>query len=479
MGTASEVTDLSPRALPLAEDVRLISENGRHRVSYRLRIPYFSPFWRPLLARRARSIEDAADQGLPLPDSIPWWAPPVPQDARATATVACACLISGVWSYAGGTGGLLTQTLPYAADVYGVGDAALGTGLALVRIGIVLALVLALVADRVGRQRFILWTAVAHCLLAAVIGLAPTFGVYIAGHVLLRCIDTALSIALGVIAIESVPARNRATTLALVLLANGAGLALAVASLPIAAAGEAGFVTVYALQLLGLPLALHAGRRITESPRYLAHVREPHRYRELLAPPYLRRVLIVGSAGLLAAVFAAPSVEFLNRYLDDVHGYSSFEIVAFLAITGTPSFAMLVIGGRLADFRGRKRIGIPLLLVGTTAYVGFYLADGAWLWILFFCAAMLSSAGGAALAPYRSELFPTRVRAAANAVALTAVVAGSACGLLITGLLADSLGVGDAIALLAIGPLIAMVIVTIWFPETAGRELEYTSAEQR
>jgi putative MFS transporter len=441
-------------------------------------MPYFAAFWRPLLARRAREIEASADAGEPIPSNVPWWAPPVPQDAHATAIVACACLLSGVWSYAGGTGGLLTQTVPYAAEVYDVGDSALGTGLALVRVGIVLALVLALWADRIGRRRFVLYAAVAHCLLAAVVGLAPSFAAYIGAHVALRCIDTALSIALGVIAIESVPAANRATTLALVLLANGVGLALAVGALPIAAAGEAGFAAAYALQLLGLPLVIHAGRRLGESPRYLAHAREPHRYRELLVPPYPRRVLIVGAASFLAAAFAAPSVEFLNRYLDDVHGYSSFEIVAFLAITGTPSFAMLIVGGRLADFRTRKGVGVPLLLAGTTAYVGFYLASGAWLWILFFLAAMLSSAGGAALAPYRSELFPTRVRAAANAVGLTAVVVGSAIGLVLTGALADGLGVGESIALLGVGPLIAAAIVVRWFPETARRELEETSAEQ-
>ena len=48
--------------------------------------------------RRARLIEAAADAGRPLPTDVPWWAPPVPQDARATATVACLCLLAGVAS---------------------------------------------------------------------------------------------------------------------------------------------------------------------------------------------------------------------------------------------------------------------------------------------------------------------------------------------------------------------------------------------
>jgi predicted MFS family arabinose efflux permease len=408
---------------------------------------------------------------------VPWWAPPVPQDERATATVAAICLLSGLWSYGGGTGGLLTQTLPYAAKVYGVGDAALGTGLAVVRIGAVLALALGLLADRAGRRRFILVAAVAHCLITAAIGLAPSFAAYIGAHVLLRCLDIALGIALGVLAVESVPAGNRAVTLSLILLANGVGLAAAVAVLPVAAAGRGGFAAVYLAQLLALPFVLHAGRRLPESRRYLTHAAERHRYRELLRAPYRRRLLMVGGAALLGAAFFVPATEFYNRYLDSVHGFSAFELVAFLAITGLPSFAMLLLGGRLADVRGRKVVGIPLLGGATLAYAGFYLADQPWIWLLAFAGNMLGSAGGAAIAPYRAELFPTRVRSAAGTAVIASAVIGSMVGLAAAGQLAESLGIGAAVAVLAVLPVIAGVIVVLWFPETARRELEDTSGD--
>jgi len=78
--------------------------------------------------------------------------------------------------------------------------------------------------------------AVAHCFLVALIGLAPTFAAYIGGHIVLRCIDTLLGVAIGVLAVESVPAGNRAVTLSLVFLAGGVGVALAVGSLPVATA---------------------------------------------------------------------------------------------------------------------------------------------------------------------------------------------------------------------------------------------------
>jgi MFS family permease len=470
---------LPPAVLPLASQPRLVRRAEGHAVLYRLDIPYFAWMWRPLVARRARAVERAADAGRPLPRDLPWWAPPVPQDERTNAVVACVCLLSGLWSYGGGTGGLLTQTLPYAAQVYGVGDAALGDGLAVVRAGALLAVGLGLVADRVGRRRFIFHAVIAHCVLTALIGLAPSFAAYIAAHVLLRCLDIALGIALGVLALETVPAANRAVTLALVLLANGAGLAAAVAVLPLAAAGRAGFAAVYGAQLLVLPLAVAAARRLAESPRFLAHAGQAHRYRELRQPPYPRNLALVGGAALLGASFWVPATEFFNRYLDDVHDFSAWEIVVFLAVTGAPSVVMLAAGGRWADLRGRKVVGVPLLAGATLAYAGFYLADPPWIWPLAFVGAMLGSAGSAALAPYRSELFPTRVRAGANTLVTAAAVIGSAIGLVTAGRLAGSLGVGGAIAVLAVLPVAAGAIVVFGFPETARRELEDTSAEAR
>ena len=121
---------LSPANLPVAADAVLSDRDGRHRVTYRLPIPYFGFVWAPLVARRARAIERAADAGEPLPTDTPWWAPPAPISARASEALAALCLISLLWSYGGGTLSLLSLTLPYAADIYSVDNRGLATGLA-------------------------------------------------------------------------------------------------------------------------------------------------------------------------------------------------------------------------------------------------------------------------------------------------------------------------------------------------------------
>ena len=472
-----EGTPLSPRALPVATDAVMSSHDGRHRVTYRLPIPYFGFMWSPWIARRARQLERAADAGEALPNDTPWWAPPAPLTARASETLAALCLITLLWSYGGGTLSLLSLTLPYAADVYSVENSELASGLAIVRAGVLLALLLGPLADRFGRRRLVISAACAHCVLAAGIGLAPSFDVYIAGHLLLRCIDTALGIAIAVLVAEVVPAGSRAVALSLVGLATGGGIVLAVCSLPLAGAGRAGFAAVYLLQLVAIPLILHAARYVRESQRFLRHVDEPHRYREVFRGIYRRRVFLIGAATFLAAAFTAPTLEFTTRYLDDTHGFSPFEIVLFLAVTGLPSFPMLLLGGRLSDAMSRKRVGIPFLAASALAFAGFYLASGWLIWPLALAGAMFGSAGGSALAPYPSELFATRMRAEAQTLILVLGVTGSAAGLGVVSVLSDQLGLGASIAILAVLPIAALAIVALGFPETARRELEETSRE--
>jgi predicted MFS family arabinose efflux permease len=474
---SAEDRQLLPRELPVASEARIRPSDGGHRVTYRLPIPYFGFLWAPWVARRARQIEAAADVGEPLPRDVPWWAPPEALSARTGEALAALCLITMLWSYGGGTLSLLSLTLPYAADTYSVGNSDLATGLAVVRVGVLLALLLGPLADRLGRRRLVIVAACGHCVLAAAVGFAPSFDAYIAGHVLLRCMDTALGIAIAVLVAEIAPAGSRAVALSLVGLAAGGGIVLAVCSLPLAAAGRAGFAAVYALQLLALPLILHAARYVGESERFLRHAQEPHRYLEALRGPYRRRLFLIGATTFLAAAFTAPTLEFTTRYLNDAYGFSSFEIVFFLAVTGLPSFPMLLMGGRLSDIAGRKAAGIPLVALSTLAYAGFYLASGWLIWPLALAGAMFGSAGGAALAPYASELFATRIRAEAQTLTLVMGVTGSALGLGIVGLLTDPLGLGGSIASLALLPLVAVAVVAAAFPETSRRELEDTSGD--
>ncbi|NQW34132.1 MAG: hypothetical protein HQ467_06035, partial [Acidimicrobiaceae bacterium] len=54
---------------------------------------------------------------------------------------------------------LFTQTVAYAAQDFGVSEQGQGIGAAIIRWGVIIALTLAALADRIGRRKLIVWCA--------------------------------------------------------------------------------------------------------------------------------------------------------------------------------------------------------------------------------------------------------------------------------------------------------------------------------
>jgi MFS family permease len=128
--------------------------------------------------------------------------------------------------------------------------------------------------------------------------------------------------------------------------------------------------------------------------------------------------------------------------------------------------------GRLADTRGRRGVAAIGLLGGTAFLLVAYNSAGAAMWAASVTGTVLGSLT-VALGVYGPELFSTRHRARANGLIVTLGVAGSATGLLVVGMLADRFGsYGPAFMVVAVGPVLAAVLVLRWFPETARVELE-------
>jgi MFS family permease len=91
---------------------------------------------------------------------------------------------------------------------------------------------------------------------------------------------------------------------------------------------------------------------------------------------------------------------------------------------------------------------------------------------------MIGAAVVPALGVYGPELFPTNLRGRANSILTLLSVAGAAFGLWLAGTLSDRWGsLGPAIAVLALGPVILAVLIILFYPETAHRELEDINPE--
>jgi MFS family permease len=172
-------------------------------------------------------------------------------------------------------------------------------------------------------------------------------------------------------------------------------------------------------------------------------------------------------------MFLAPAAQFLNEFLRTERGFSGALIAVFVLVTNTPAGIGIVAGGRLADRHGRRRIGAIGIVGGVAFTVVSYLTFGWPLWLSSTVASIIGALAVPALAVYGPELFPTGQRAKANGGLQVVSVAGSSVGLLLVGWLGDAFGsLGPAIAVVAAGPALLVVLVLALYPETAGRELE-------
>lgn len=433
-------------------------------IEFRLALPYVRWLFTPVM-RRALAAGPRPAGSLP-----PWWSPPDRLDARAARSLALLALATITVGY---LNTLFTQTVAFAADEFGASEGAQGVAGTIVRAGMVFAIALVILADRRGRRAMLVLAATLAPVLCALGALAPGFGWLTATQALGRPVAIAMGLVIGVIAAEEVPRNSRAYATGVLAMSTGFGAGLCILALPLADLGVSGWRFVYVVPLAFCAIAWELHRRLPESRRFIA----PH----ALAPVLDRsRLALLASCAFLTNLLVAPASFFQNRYLRDVRSYSAARISAYTLVTNTPGGAGIVVGGRLADLRGRKVVGAIALFGGALfTVVGFFVSGGL-LWTASLLGAVIGAAAVPALGVYGAELFPTGRRGLAAGLISACSLAGSSTGLLLVGWLLDrGLGYGPVMALVGIGPVVVAVIVLVRFPETAHHDLDDLNPEDR
>lgn len=445
-------------------------------------IPYFFWFTYPILFWFARrqvrwvtgAVESAAfGDELSQPLTLPSLVPAGGYSKHQALHLATVGAIGALVTYAGS---LLTQNLDLIADTFGASDKQLGLSLAVVRGGILIALVAAALADRHGRRRMLLISLGGVGLASIVAALAPNLAVLTASQMVTRAFVN-VTVAVGSISVvEEAPERGRAASIALFGLASSAGYAAAVLLLPLVGSGDKwrlGFLLASAT-LLVIP---HFTRTLRESRRFTEMRQAPAVKRglaHLMSPPYRSRLFILAAVATLGNILAAPSAQFINRYLADQHGFSPFRVTVFRVVTaGLSGLIGVILGGRFAERYGRRIVGSVGFALMSVSIAWFYLADGPALWVSSTLATFLAGMVAPAMGAFTSELFPTESRGTSNAVFLGAGVLGSVTGLLAAGTLSERYDdLGLAIASLAVVPLVMAVFLIPRLPEPAGSQLD-------
>jgi MFS family permease len=371
------------------------------------------------------------------------------------------------------TNTLFTQTVAYAADEFGVATSGQGIGAAVVRWGILICLPLVVLADRRGRRPMVLtvaWIAPVMCALGAI---APSFPFLVATQAIGRPLGLTLDILIAVIAIEEMPKNSRAFATGVLAMCSGFGAGIAVAALPLADLGVRSWRLVYLITLVWLIVAIALTKWLPESQRFEKQ-HTSFSARHLRSLPALRRNLgRICTVVFLTNVYIATASIFQNRYLKETRGYSAALVAIFTIATSTPAGLGLLVGGRIADERGRRMIGATMVPAGALLMALSFAVSGPAMWAIAITGGLALGISYPAMAVYRGELFPTHVRSIAGGIIMTSALLGGSIGLIGGGYVLDTgIRYGTVMLWLALGPVVASLIVWFRYPETAHLELE-------
>ncbi|MER7414612.1 MFS transporter [Streptomyces cacaoi] len=332
-------------------------------------------------------------------------------------------------------------------------------------------------ADRIGRMRALLATVLTYAVFTVACGLATDYGTLLVFRAL-QGIGFGGEWAVGAVLVaEYTSARHRGRTLAAVQSAWAVGWGLAVLVYT-AVFGlleqELAWRVMFFTGALPALLVLWIRKHVRDAP---AAARERATRRRPLADIFRRGMLRTTVFASLMATGVQGGyytlATWVPSYLADDRGFAVVTTGGFIAAQIAGAFTGYLAGGRLTDLLGRKKTIAVFAALSAACILGYTRvpdgADGLLLVLGFplgFCMSAIFSGFGSFLA----ELYPTAVRATGQGFTYNAGRGLGACFPALVGALADSWGVGGALAFGALAYAIG-ALALLGLPETRGREL--------
>jgi len=394
--------------------------------------------------------------------------PPEPLTRRELGVLA---LLATIAFGQGWAGNVLTHTLPFTREGFGLSDQGLADLQAIVRSVALLALVFAWWGDKRGRRGPLLF---AFFLLPAA-NLATVFAPNLTTFAVFQGVARIGTIAIGslalvVLAEEMNPAvRGYTAALYALFLSMGTGFGLLIS--PFGDTGVDGWRLLFGLGAVPLLVLPVLALRLRESRAFRPGRPRPS-IRALLRSGTARYFWPLAGLSFVISAFSAPAANFILPHMVNDLGWPQSQASLLLVLTSTPAVVIgLLAGGRIADTVGRKPTEVTAMLVGAAGGVCFYLFDNGWaLGTAIFFTIVGSSAFAPAFTAQRSEVFPTAIRATATAWIVNAAIFGGLSGFLAGRFVVDAIGLSGMMTMLGLLVVAATGLVAM-LPETRGISL--------
>jgi putative MFS transporter len=386
--------------------------------------------------------------------------------------------------------GILNLALPQIQEGLGISEADVAFTTGLVRFGVLPALILNVMADRIGRRRLLLVTIVGFTACTFMTAFARTPAEFVAAQFLARMFIYSEEMLAIVVVTEELPAQARGWGIGILVALGAMGHGLAALVFAGVEWLPYGWRALYFLGAAPLLLIVWLRRNLQETRRFTEYQAtldpdrptgfwaaiEPLRH---LFQMYPGRMAILAAAYFPFSYFVGTALAFQSKFLQQSHGYSPADVSFLFLIGGVLAVAGGLVGGRASDRFGRRKVLVVGVLLNLVAFAAFYQGAGAVLVVGWILSVFTYFAVDALFAALGSELFPTSYRSTASGVRGIVGAVGSALGLLSEGTLFAWLGSHSAaITAMSSVLLLSPIVVMTLMPETATRELEEIAPEK-
>ena len=378
---------------------------------------------------------------------------------------------------------IINLALPALGREFGVDAAVLGKAVGIINIGTIVAFIPVRLADRFGRRRVFLWAIALYTLFT----LASAFSVGLTDFVVWQFLARMFMVTeIGVGAIiltEEMPARYRGAAVTFMFALSLAGGILGSALHPWLSGGELGWRALYLFGGVVLPVLLVGWPWLRETRRYAAQpagapqVGLPALFGAmfaLLRSRHRGRVLAGASLWFAVNAWSSSCLFFFAWYVTNERHWDAAAVSQAL----TWGYALAIVGyasgGAMLDAVGRRVTASLFFSVGAlAAWVCFTASDARTITIAYVVVLGMHALWPVA-ATITSEIFPTEVRATANALVNNLLGrTGMALAPAVVGALSAWLGsVGQAVSLVALVPLACLPVILFALRESRGQELE-------
>ena len=238
---------------------------------------------------------------------------------------------------------------------------------------------------------------------------------------------------------------------------------------------------LYVISIPPLLFVAFLRRRLPESRRFVAargQGKLARRWQAILGPTVRKWLILVVVTTFLTQLVQQAST-FTIDFLETDRGLSATTANFMLVLAGLPGIPIMVAAGALSDRYGRRLVGCGFASASLLGAIGFFWLPGGVPVLLPCMSLTIIGQLGAwpVLQTYTSELFPTALRSSASSWANVAGVLGRSGSLAIAVPLLAVTSQSVTATVLGIGPLIAIVLFAVAFPDTHGRELEEVSGD--